>query len=497
MPDRRTRVAPAPRDITGTLTASGPRETLLASSPYSSSAGQTAQTQYLNVGWQNQAWQYYASVGPLGYGLDWLSNALGRVALTVGEVLPDSVEPEILESGPAVEILRQLKWDESAIMAKLGLQLSVPGRGYLVGRDVNGIREWRVYSPDQVRAKPNGRGGEWELWEYGKRWIPLDDALVAVVRDSDDRFDWLDRSTTRAALTILREIDLYDREIVSTLVSRLANNGLLLVPNEVSFPSRGQFNDNEDPFMLQLIEAARQSIKDPGSASAAIPIPLRVPAQFIEKFRHLTLFNGADLEKIVGDREKALNLLADTINVPKEIVTGMGDVNHSSGLAQDLEDSAIKTHISPVAELICRDLTRGFLYPQLLAARQPLTGPGGGRLVIWYDTTALSRQPDKSGSSMELYDRGEVSGAVLRRENGFTDKDAPNPAELRDQLLKKLVANSTLALAAVRELTGKPVGDTLQAPADPAAVKAAPTEADVAPVDQAAPQPAGATGRAA
>lgn len=460
MASRRSRIAPSKPQPMGVLTASGAMDEPLVSSaaPGAMTAERTAQTQYMNMGWQNQAWNYYASTGPLNYGLTWLSNALGRVALTIAEVQPGNEEPEILESGPAVEILQQLKWDESAILADLTIQLSVPGRGYLVGTDLgDGIRQWNVYSPDQIRPAAKGRTWEWELWEYGKEWKPLEDSLVAPIRDADDRYDWLDNSTTRGALSILREIDLYDRQIISALVSRIANNGILFVPQEVTFPTRRQFNDNADPFMQELIETARQSIKDPGSASAAIPLPVKVPAQFIDKFRHLPLASGEDLEKIVNDREKALGILASSVNLPKEIILGMGDTNHWS--AWQLEDSAIKTHISPVAEVLCKGLTSGFLYPQLKAAGHSITGPSGGRLVVWYDPSALSVPPDKSESALQLYDRDELTGAALRRETGFSEEDAPTSKELREQLLKKLVKVTAHSLKAVEELTGQPVGD--------------------------------------
>lgn len=453
----RKRIAPT-RDVTGTIAATDGYPTLVASS-YSTAyaettAGQTALSQYLNIGWQHTAWLYYASVGPLNYGVNWLSNAMSRVSLTIAEVSPNNDEPEVLEEGAAVDILHQLKWDESTIMSDLALQLTVPGRGYLVGRETSpGIQEWKVYSPDQIRPAYAGRNWDWELWEYGRQWIPLFDALVAPIRDADDRFDWMDVSTVRGALTVLREIDLYDREIVSCLVSRLANKGILLIPQEVTFPNRQQLNDNQDPFVNQLVEAARQSIKEPGSASAAIPIPLKVPSQFIDKFRHLIVAVGVDKE-VLNARDKAISILATSVNLPKEIITGMGDVAHSSGLARDLEESAIKTHICPVAELICRGITRGFLYPQLIAAREPLTGPNGGRLIVWYDYSALSRRPDLSNRAIELYDRSEISGESFRRESGFSEDDAPTSEELRRQLLIKVATVPDLAYAAIDELSG-------------------------------------------
>lgn len=471
MGDRRPRLAPLPPATRGELIAGGGPEILSAAGMNSygnSPANATeAYNQYLNFGWQLQLWAYYHSIGPFAYGMNWLANAFSRVSLIIAEVMPGQEQPLPVEEDDAkvaIAILNQLKWDESYLLKHIALQVSIPGRGYLVGREIKGNvggfeREWNVYSPQQVRPVPANKirtGGlnyEYELWEWGGVWTPLDTALVTVIRDPDPCYTWLDTSNAQAALTILREIDLYDKDIISTLVSRIANNGLLLVPSEVTFPSREEFNDADDPFMLELIEVAKQAIKDPGSASAAIPLPLKVPSQFIEKFRHLILASGVD--KIVLEaRQKAFGILADTINLPREILTGMGDVNHSAGLMRDLSASAIDMHISPLAEIVCRCMTVGFLYPQMVANREPLIGPHGGRLVVWYDTSELTSQPDLSDKAVDLYDRLELSGDALRRETGFSEDDAPERDELRDQILKKTVNQAALALTALAELTG-------------------------------------------
>lgn len=451
MADRRLRIAPNNNtNPSGVITASG--ATLTASGAYTN----TNAWDGVNKGWQNQAWDYYEIIGPLNYAINWQSSALSRVSLVIAEIQPGT-EPEILETGPAVEILKQIKWDESTIMADLAVQLAVPGRGYLVGREIQpGIAQWVVYSSDQVRVMRDARRDgtiRYELREGSNAWIALEDALVVPVRDSDDRYRWLDTSTVKACLPILREILLYNSEITSTLVSRIANNGILLIPSEVAFPSRANQNDNEDPFVLELIEAAKQAIKDPGSASAAIPLPIRVPSQFIDSFRHLTLSDPVDAN-ILEARKDAYIRLAEAMNLPKEIMTGIGGANHWG--AWQIEESAIKTHISPIAELICGCLTHGFLYPQLTANAESTTGPNGGRIVVWYDTSALTLHPDLSQKAVELYDRVEISGDALRRETGFTEEDAPNDAQIREQLLKKAATNAQLALTAIAELTGNP-----------------------------------------
>lgn len=463
MGDRRPRLAPTTPSPKGELTASGNKQTLTAAGGmggYGNMSDNEAYNQYLNFGWQLQAWAYYHSIGPLNYGMNWRANALSKVSLVIAEMIPGGKEPVPVEEGKAkgaVAILDQIKSDESQIMKRLSLQIDIPGRGYLIGRDIGKVREWCVYSPQQVRPvsardRKQGIKYDYELWQDGAHWVPLDRALITVVREPDPCYSWLDTSNVQAALVTLREIDLYDKDIISSLVSRIANNGILLVPSEVSFPTREQFNDAEDPFMQELIEIARQSIKDPGSASAAIPMPLKVPSQFIDRFKHLILASGVD-KTVLDARDGAYSILADTVNLPKEVMTGMGNVNHSAGLMEDLSVAAVSMHISPSAEVISRCLTAGFLYPQMIANKEPIIGPNGGKIVIWYDTSALTSTPNLSDKAIDLYDRFELSGEAVRRETGFSEDDAPDTDELKDQILKQAARQAQLALTALAELT--------------------------------------------
>lgn len=452
MPARRPRVAPPAPDWTAALTA--------ATAPLTASGyadGLAGSNNTVDKAWTNAAWGYYNTNGPLNYAVNWLAAALSRISLQVAQVMPGG-EPEPVESGPAVDILAKIKFDESAILRSFGVQLSVPGRGYLVGRETTpGQEEWIVYSPDQVRIASRATRGTgtppvYELHEYGSRWITLDEALVTPVRDADDRYRWRDTSMVRAALPILQEIDLLDKSMMSSLVSRLSR-GILAFPSEISFPSQGTRSDNEDPFMLQFLEAVQTAIKNPSSASAAIPLILRLPAQFIDRIRHLTFGEPIDPTAITA-RKEAFERLADTLNLPREIITGTGQTNHWS--SWQIQEEAVKTHVAPLAELIVGQLTTGFLYPQLEANNQSINAAGGGRLVIWYDAAELTMRPDLSTRAIELYDRVEISADTLRRETGFTEEDTPDDKQVREQLLKKVATNAQLALTAIAELTGIP-----------------------------------------
>lgn len=58
---------------------------------------------------------------------------------------------------------------------------------------------------------------------------------------------------------------------------------------------------------------------------------------------------------------------------------------------------------------------------------------------MWFDTTELLIRPDRSKDSQALFDKQVISAAVVRRENGFGDDDAPTDDERKESLLRDLL----------------------------------------------------------
>lgn len=412
--------------------------------------------------WQNEVWGYYDTLGEFNYGVWWLSNMLSRVRIRAAKLQPDQDEPEIVTTGPAAELMMNFGGGvtgQAQIMKRLTTQLSIPGEGYLIGEVRNGAEQWMVRSVDEIRSQSGGYYViDEESVNSGQDWRALaDESLVVRVWRPHDRYYHLADSPARSAREIMRELELVNRKIVAEYLSRIASAGMLAFPDELTFPVREEFAEAENPMMAEWIELASEAIRKPGTASAVVPLPVTGPAEYLSEIRFVDFHTVGDLH-IIAKRDSAIKRLATKLDMPAEILLGMGDVNHWG--AWQLEEGALKTHIAPVAELICDSLSRGYLKPRLEAS-----GEDPSQWVVWYDMSELALRPDRSENAATAYDRMELSAAAFRREVGFDEDDAPTEDELEQIGLKLLVRTvPNAAPEALNRLIGK---DVLAPPAPP------------------------------
>jgi hypothetical protein len=414
--------------------------------------------------WQAEAWEFYLTrVGELRFGVDFLANSMSRVRLVPAVMDATMDEPEPVDSGPAVDLLAEFAGGvdgQAQLLATLAVHLTVPGESWLTGEAAPGGIDWVLRSSDEIReGKRKTKGGELipevidDLSATSSRakWRPLDpldsgEFYVAKLWRPDRRFRHLPDSPTRAALPTLRRLELVNRHIDATLLSRLASAGVVVFPNEMTFPVREEFADEADPFVAEWIETAREAIATPGTAAAVIPIPLKGPGEWIDKIKHLPFASPLD-ERILELRLSEIRGLATTLTTPAELLTGMGDINHWGQWFED--ESSLKTSVSPLAELIVYLLTKGWQRPMLEA--DGVSPAEVARSVLWYDLSELAQRPDRSEAAREAYDRIEISPEAYRRESGFDESDAPSDEE-RDQMVLLALLKTAEARAAAEEL---------------------------------------------
>lgn len=410
--------------------------------------------------WQEQLWDYYDRLGELESGVTWRSNAMSRVRLLAAEVQPSGGEPIPVDEGPAADAVMRLAGGiggQAQLLKQSTIHLSVPGVGWLVGEvdresgepqlDENGKmmpddEQWMIRSADELRvsSRPGVEGRrvfEVREGESSTSYRQLSaDSLVVRVWDPHPRYAWEPDSAARHAMNDLAELDAVNKRIMAQIMSRLASNGILLYDKErlsVVGPKQNDENDKTDPFARVLVEVASRAMKDPASPEALIPIPIGHQLQDLRDVDvrnllvHISFSDLVD-DKLLNLRESAIKKLASSLDMPAEILLGMSGMNHWG--AWQIEESGIKIHIAPVAELICHSLTRGFLVPTLKAGGHQLRGPNGGRIIVWYDPSEITQRPDRSANAIRLADRLWLKAETAVREAGFDESDMPDQKEL-------------------------------------------------------------------
>jgi hypothetical protein len=228
------------------------------------------------------------------------------------------------------------------------------------------------------------------------------------------------------------------------------------MPQGMTFPKPPETKDengetvtettNEaDTFMRVLAEGMLTPIEDPSSPAAMVPIVVTAPDESIDKAKLVHFWSNLD-EQSMPLRAEAIRRFALGMDLPPEELLGMSSNTGTGGGtsngvshwgAWQIEESAIKMHVEPMLQLVVNALTVGYLRP-LLEGDSDTRAPE----FIHYDTSALRLRPDRSKEASELYDRGELSAEAMRRENGFSEEDAPDDKAFKFWLLKKVASGS-------------------------------------------------------
>ena len=438
----------------------------------------TRNLRLFNLTWQNEAWNFYRTLGTLKYGVNWRAQAMSRVRLRAAISHDDGEEPELLDDGPAADLMSQFfngTPGQSQFMQQASIHAEVPGEMFVVISDDPDTNErcWYVKStselhPTSVRVRnASGRGSSvvdgWEMLIDAGVWQTLSpETIVFKIWQPDPQFSYLPDSPVQGVLRTLRTIDLMERRIIAQSVSRLASNGILYYPQEATFAPKPGYDPQSgmDPFTFEFLEVAGKTIENPGSALAAIPMPLKVPKDLIQYFVHQKYDSPYD-ERTMEILAYEYDRLATGLNLPKEMITGMGETSHWNAWA--LDESAVKIHVNPGAEMLCHGVTIGYLHPGLKAmGLSPITP--AGRLIAWYDPSELVQPPDLSAAADQAYDRDEISGDAYRELKGMDTSMKPSKEQLREQLLLKMAKDPTNGPAAIEELTGSPVAGASTGP---------------------------------
>lgn len=398
--------------------------------------------------WQIECYRHYAICGEARFAARFFGHAVSRAYLGVAELGKDG-KPETTTTGPAKVLLDELfsgKDGQKEMLDAIGVHLTIAGECYLVGRETDEGDVWEIISCLEMKVT----GKTWQI-NYGAGLAAItlaeEDVVIRIWLPNPAQRVEAD-SPFRSLLPILTEIEWLTRHVYAQVQSRLAGAGILIMPQGMSFPPppdqegvRNEDVNEANSFMLTLADAMITPIKDPGSPSALVPIVVTAPDDMIDKPRLLTFWS--ELESAAMElRNEAIRRFALGMDLPPEQVLGMSSNGGTGGGtsngvshwgAWQIEESTIKLHIEPMLDVIVNAITIGYLRPGL---------PATSAFVV-HDLANLRLRPDRSRESIELYDRGAINVACLRRENGFSEDDVMDEKEFQRWLTIKVASGSS------------------------------------------------------
>lgn len=390
--------------------------------------------------WYNQAWEYYDTIGEYRYAVTWVGNLLSRARLEVWENGKLTTNKAALEAGQA---LFGGEEGQREMLRQLGTHLTVPGEAYIVGEDMGeDPDEWSVVSASRISSPAKG------VWKVGNK--ELDEPLVIRIwRPHPQKQDEAD-SPSRSVLPILAEIISLMKYKNAQISSRLTGAGVFAIPSEITFGSVRNMVTNEDgtdstsvssgvdAFLLEFIEVISAATADPEDPSARAPIILQGPGEYLDKLNHITFWSELD-EKAKEMLDDDIRRLALGMDMPPEILTGTGEMNHWN--SWQVEEASIKAHTEPLLQIITTSLAQGYLRPYLESVG--ISKEEARRFTFHADTSKIRLRPNRSKEAIELYEHGELSAAAMLRENGFDEADAMTEAERTEWLTRKVAGGST------------------------------------------------------
>jgi hypothetical protein len=413
----------------------------------------------LKQSWQEEAWEYRDAIGELRYATTYLGNAARRMVLVPSAYVPEEINPipltDIEGCPPAVMEAAADALNRLAVGGQVALggmlrditeNFEVAGECYLIGTTVPAtdtdavvgesgeVEVWDIRSISEVDIDSEGRISIKQPGQQQGEPLPAD-AFCSRLWWPHPRRKALADSPFKAILDTCEELLILSRDIRASGRSRLANSGLLLLPDTLTVVRANTEDDANaqetgDEFFEELMATAMAAIQDEGSASAILPIVVRGPADAIDKVRQVTI-SRPDVVN-ADKRQELITRMATGLDLPAEVLTGKSDLNHWT--AWQVSDDTFRHHIEPIVQVEVDALTLGYYRPELLARK--VDPEWVSRIVLWYDPTNLVTHPDRTKDALDAWDRIVISDEALRDYMGFSEEDAPEVEEILDRMVR-------------------------------------------------------------
>jgi hypothetical protein len=427
---------------------------------------------------QDKAWQAYDEVGEIHFLGNGIIGASVETLKWYGAENDDAsaytYSPPIEESDDfsdadkeairtAVHSLK-LSWgSQSDLMRVLGINLFMAGEVYMLHetRTMQGKLAYTHKVIPTTYVKDSNKAANNKVVE---RYIDPIDGKTYTVGDTGS-FQRIFRphpafpanadSPMFSVLEMIEELAWIQQLVSGLFRKRIMTSGILLMANSILGPDFDPNNSDSiagaaNNVANQIVEQMRRNIRS-DTDSPALPILLFPPFEHVDKgFKFIDV--AGDLpDTIIKEREAVLRRIANSLDVPAEYLTGLGDTNHWG--AWLLRDLLWTQHIAPLGSLIGNSLTTTFLQPALIRLKQ--MGKFGGDpegVKLWFQAHPLQSHPDAFVHLITAYDKGIIGKGPILRALGIPE----------DQAIEEDEFNLWLSLKLAQLGTGDEVGEGSQ-----------------------------------
>lgn len=419
--------------------------------------------------WQSDAWDFYDMIGELKFASNLIANVLSRINLYVGFVddtarvpshIRNSAQKDYSDIAESIlALLEEQDGGTSDMLRVAALNMFVAGEFFLVkipGDNFNDPASYKIKSVDEIEIEGMGqsmtvyiKGSASEDRRFWKK-LPANGFISRMWRKHPRYSDDAD-SSVRGVLDDCDDLILYSKEGRSTSFSRIPA-GLLFLPDSIIQASRPNSDadlesDGTDYNELDIIQDLTNALVDPITDETNVhnsaPFILTGPDGSGEQIRYISLERQYD-QMYQTNVEKKIDRILTGLDIPKDIAKGLSNVKYSNGAV--IEESLYKLHIEPLALMIVDILTKGFLYPALIANDVP--EDIARKIIVWYDPSAITARPSKAESANFAIENGLISASAWRTAHNFAESDAPTEKEMGQNMLKeKLVLDPSQAQA--------------------------------------------------
>lgn len=338
----------------------------------------------------SEAWKVWREVGEIHYTTTQQARLASRLDWSV------TVAGSELEHEDAEDVLKAAFGNAMPdLVRKMALHLQVAGAFFLA-------RQRETF--------------EWDVlpWPAGYRTRDrLKDADVVVEITQEDPADSkLTDSPVLASIQVAREL------ILSRQQSRVAARNRTAQLNTVIYPREGAGGD-PDEFERKIVRVMTEPLADEMSAASVVPNVIGFQGDRIAQWRTIDLTGPVD-EKLHEKIERLVRQLAVILDIPPEIMTGLGDSSHWN--AWEISEDNWLGHVEPMAKLIGEAIS--------LALAQA-TDLDASTIEIEPDPAPLLKRRPSLPDVLNAYQLGLVKAEWTRRQLGANEDDAPEPGELR------------------------------------------------------------------